>query len=88
MPSTEKREARWERDQASSSSYTDWVIDRAATYGMPYTLSRVPSSTTPAPSLPILPEIMEEFQYELAEMTRKRNNLKRKYEVWFRWMDK
>jgi len=54
------------------SSYTDWVIDRFATYGMPYTLSRVPFSTTPAPSLPILPENVEEFQYQIAEMTRER----------------
>jgi len=63
------------------SSYTEWVIDRATTYKMPYTLSRVPSSTTPAPPLPVLPENVEEFQYQLAEMTRERNNWKRKYEM-------
>jgi hypothetical protein len=48
---------------------------------MPYTLSRVLSSTTPAPSLPILPENVEEFQYLLAEMSRERNVWKRKYEL-------
>ena len=63
------------------SSYTEWVIDRAATYEMPYTLPRVPSSTTPTPSLPILPETVEKFQYQLAEMMCERNNWKRKYEV-------
>jgi len=63
------------------SSYIEWVINRAATYGMPYTLSRFPSPTTLVPPQPILPETVEEFQYQLAEVTRERNNWKRRYEV-------
>ena len=54
-------------------SYTQWVINRAPTYGMPYPLTRVPSSLTPTPSPPILFETKEEFQYQLIEMTRERD---------------
>ncbi|AES88135.2 hypothetical protein MTR_4g049270 [Medicago truncatula] len=47
--------------------YTQWVIDRAMTFGMPYTLPRFLSTTTPEIPLPLPLNTMEEFQVCLAD---------------------
>jgi len=46
-------------------SYTQWVIDRAMTFGLPYTLPRLLSSTTPEIPLPLPPHTMEEYRCRL-----------------------
>ena len=43
-------------------SYTQWVIDRAMTFGLPYHIPRFLSSTTPSPSLPVPPKTQKEYQ--------------------------
>lgn len=64
----------------SYGSYTQWVIDRASNLVLPYHLPRYLSSTTPAPSLPMAPEKVEECQEELAESNRIGTTWKRKYD--------
>ncbi|KEH16785.1 hypothetical protein MTR_0094s0100 [Medicago truncatula] len=64
----------------SYGSYTQWVIDRASNLVLPYHLPRYLSSTTPAPSLPMAPETVEECQEELAESNRVGTTWKRKYD--------
>jgi len=46
-------------------SYTQWVIDRAVTFGLPYTLPRLLSSTIPEIPLPLPPHTMEEYRCRL-----------------------
>ena len=46
-------------------SYTQWVIDRAMTFGIPYALPRLLSSTTPEIPLPLPPSTMEEYRGRL-----------------------
>ncbi|AES76253.1 uncharacterized protein [Medicago truncatula] len=58
-------------------SYTQWVIDRATAFGMPYTLPRFLSSTVPEIPLPLLPQTKEEYQERLAEAEREIHMWKR-----------
>ena len=60
-------------------SYTKWVIDRAAKNGIPYPLQRLPSSTTPSPSLPMTSKTKQEAQYLLTEMTREKDIWRMRY---------
>lgn len=64
----------------SNGSYTQCVIDRAMTFGLPYHLPRSLSSTTPAPSLPIPLNTQEEYQERLTESRRERATWKRRYD--------
>jgi hypothetical protein len=61
-------------------SYTQWVIERAAVFGMPYHMTRLVSSTVPSSSLPTPPATKAKFQESLAEVAEERNAWKRKYE--------
>lgn len=53
-------------------SYTQWVIDRAIAFGMPYLLSRFLSSTVPEIPLPLPPHTMKEYQGRLADEEREK----------------
>jgi len=59
-------------------SYTQWVINRATSFGMPYRMPRLLSSTTPPSSLPLPFDTKEEFQEQLAELTREKDTWKRR----------
>jgi len=61
-------------------SYTQWVIDRAMSFGLPYTLPRSLSSTIPHASLPLPPCTQEEYQERLVESNRESATWKRKYD--------
>ncbi|KAK2449540.1 hypothetical protein QL285_008731 [Trifolium repens] len=61
-------------------SYTQWVIERAAMFGMPYHMTRLVSSTVPSSSLPTPSATKAKFQESLAEVAEERNAWKRKYE--------
>jgi len=60
-------------------SYTQWVIDRAMSFGLPYTLPRSLSSTFPYASLPLPPCTQDEYQERLAESNHESAAWKRKY---------
>jgi len=51
-------------------SYTQWVIDRVVTFGMPYTFPRLLSATIPEIPLPLPPHTMKEYQGHLADAER------------------
>jgi len=51
-------------------SYTQWLIDRVAAFGMPHTLPRFLSSTIPELPLPLPPHTMEEYHGRLADAKR------------------
>jgi len=61
------------------ASYTEWVIDRAMSFGLPYTLPRSLSSTIPHASLPLPPCTQDEYQERLAESNHESATWKRKY---------
>ena len=61
-------------------TYTQWVIDRAVEYRMPYPLPRYLSSTNPELPLPLLPSTQEKYQEKMADLNRVCNTWKRKYE--------
>jgi len=60
-------------------AYTQWIIDRAMSYGLPYTLPRLLTSTTPEIPLPLLPQTKEEYQRRLHEANRESAGWKVKY---------
>jgi len=60
-------------------SYTQWVIDRAMSFGMPYTLPRFLSSTTPLSSLPITINTKEDYQERLFMISHERDTWKSRY---------
>ena len=66
------------RSSMVSKSYTQWVIDRAAKYGMPYPLQRVPSSTSSSTPSPIPLETREDFQEQLTEAKLERDTWQRR----------
>lgn len=61
-------------------SYTQWVIDRAIAFGMPYTLPRFLSSTIPEIPLPLPPHTMKEYQGRLADEEREKFMWKGEYQ--------
>jgi len=61
------------------ASYTQWVIDRAMSFGLPYTLPRSFPSTIPHASLPLPPCTQDEYQERLAESNHESATWKRKY---------
>jgi hypothetical protein len=58
-------------------SYTQWVIDRATTFGMPYTIQRYLTSTNSEVPLPLLPKTKEEYQERLHASNREKSVLER-----------
>jgi len=62
------------RSDMVHESYTQWVIERAAKFGMPYRLQRLPSSTTPSSSLPMTFETKEDFHIQMTELKLKKNH--------------
>jgi hypothetical protein len=62
-------------------SYTQWVIDRATNFGMPYYILRLLSSTTPSLSLPLPIGTKEEFQEQLAELSCERNTWRKRCQL-------
>jgi len=69
-----------DKSDLTYETYTQWVIDRAAEYGMPYTLPRYLSSTTPELPLPLPPNTQEKYQGKMADLNRVCATWKRKYE--------
>ncbi|GAU22854.1 hypothetical protein TSUD_282210 [Trifolium subterraneum] len=72
----DKKQLRTKSDSVCES-YTQWVINRATSCGMPYRMPRLLSSTTPPSSLPLPFDTKEEFQEQLAELTREKDTWKR-----------
>ena len=62
-------------------TYVQWIIDCAMSYGMPYTLPRLLTSTTFKISLPLLPQTKEEYQRRLHEANRESAGWKVKYQT-------
>ena len=62
-------------------SYIQWVIERAAKFGMPYPLQRSPSTSTFSSSLPITFETREEFMDQLTKAQFESATWKRKYQT-------
>jgi len=62
-------------------AYTQWIIDRAMSYGLPYTLPRLLTSTTPELPLPLLPQTKEEYQRRLHEASCESTGWKMKYQT-------
>jgi len=69
-----------DKSDLTYETYTQWVIDRAAEYGMPYTLPRYLSLTTPELPLPLPPNTQEKYQGKMADLNRVYATWKRKYE--------
>jgi len=61
-------------------SYTQWVIDRAMQFGMPYKLPRFLSSITPAPPMPMTFDTEKEYQKQITELTHESTTWKRRYD--------
>ena len=61
-------------------SYTQWVIDSATQFGMPYKLPRFLSANTPAPPLPMTFDTEKEYQKWIIELTHESATWKRKYD--------
>jgi len=67
-------------------SYLQWVVERAAKFGMPYQLQRTPSTSTASTptlmtSLPITFETREEFQDQLTKLQLESAAWKAKYQT-------
>jgi len=62
-------------------TYVQWIIDRAMTYGMPYTLPRLLTLTTLEIPLPLLPQTKEDYQRLLHEANRESASWKVKYQT-------
>jgi len=62
-------------------SYTQWVIDRAMTFELPYTLPRLLSSITPEIPLPFPPHTMEEYRCHLHKANLENAAWRVKYET-------
>jgi hypothetical protein len=62
-------------------SYTQWVIDRATSFGMPYETPRFLFSTTLPSSLPLPFDTKEEFKERLAELIHERDTWRRKFQM-------
>jgi len=69
-----------DKSDLTYETYTQWVIDRAVEYGMPYTLPRYLSSTTPKLPLPLPPNTQEKYQGKMVDLKRVCATWKRKYE--------
>jgi len=63
-------------------AYTQWIIDSAMSYGLPYTLPRLLTLTTPELPLPLLPQTKEEYQRRLHEANRESAGWKVKYQTY------
>ncbi|XP_040870574.1 uncharacterized protein [Glycine max] len=61
-------------------SYTQWVIDRTKSFGLPYRLPRYLSSTIPPSSLPIPFDTKEEFHEQLTKERQEKETWKRRYQ--------
>ncbi|KAL5130437.1 hypothetical protein HKD37_12G033502 [Glycine soja] len=59
-------------------SYTQWVIDRTKSFGLPYRLPRYLSSTIPPSSLPIPFDTKEEFHEQLTKERQEKETWKRR----------
>ncbi|KAL5131809.1 hypothetical protein HKD37_12G034614 [Glycine soja] len=59
-------------------SYTQWVIDRTKSFGLPYHLPRYLSSTIPPSSLPIPFDTKEEFHEQLTKERQEKETWKRR----------
>jgi len=69
-----------DKSDLTYETYIQWVIDRAAEYGMPYTLPRYLSSTTSELPLPLPPNTQEKYQGKMVDLNRVCATWKRKYE--------
>jgi len=61
-------------------SYTQWVIDRATQFGIPYKLTRFLSAITPAPPMPMTFDTEKEYQKRITELTHESATWKRRYD--------
>jgi len=69
-----------DKSDLAYENYTQWIIEEAAKYKMPYPLSRYLSSTTPVQPMRILPSTRVKYQEKMDDLSRACDAWKKKYE--------